>query len=201
MFLWSVPVALVGFLLALALKRYRCAAVRGRAAADMGDGFGMPRRESNERCLERAIGAIMSHANARSRSGIMQRSGTTLPTASAWGVIEVTRFARARGDAHIDEIARWHRLPTAVLDPTFDRLVGDGMIDRTDGILTLTQAGESEVSTLIAALRAWLREQLADWGAEPDDGEINRALDRIARRMLGDDADAERPALAMASGA
>jgi len=198
-FLWSVPVALVGFLLALALKEVPLRSSARASAADMGDGFGMPRRESNERCLERAIGAIMTTRVRDHAPRIIERSGTTLPTASAWGVIEITRFARARGDAHIDEIARWHRLPTAVLDPTFDRLVADGMIHRTDGILALTPAGESEVSTLIAALRARLREQLADWGAQPDDGEINRVLDRIARRMLGDEADAERPALAAAA--
>ena len=200
-FLWSVPVALVGFLLALALKEVPLRSSARASAADIGDGFGMPRKESNERCLERAIGAIMSGRARDDAPRILERSGTTLPTASAWGVVEITRFARARGDAHIDEIARWHRLPTAVLDPTFDRLVADGMIHRTDGILALTPAGEAEVSTLIAALRAWLREQLVDWGIEPADGEISRALDRIARRMLADEADAERPALVGATSA
>ncbi len=107
-------------------------------------------------------------------------------------MIEVTRFARARGDAHIDEIARWHRLPASVLDPTFDRLADGGMIRRENGVLTLTAAGETEVSRLTGALRAWLRQQLADWEQEADEEQIGRALDRIARRMLGDEADSER---------
>ncbi len=111
---------------------------------------------------------------------------------NSWGVIEVTRFARARGDAHIDEIARWHRLPASVLDPTFDRLADGGMIRRENGVLTLTAAGETEVSRLTGALRAWLRQQLADWEQEADEEQIGRALDRIARRMLGDEADSER---------
>ena len=200
-FLWSVPVAVVGFLLALALKEVPLRGSARAQASDLGEGFGMPTQESPERCLERAIGAVMSSRIRDNIGAIMAASGTQLQSASAWGVVEITRFARARGDAHIQDIARWHRLPTSVLDPTFDRLAAEGMIERSDGILTLTAGGQVEVSHLIAALRDWLREELSDWGPSPDDDEINRALDRIARRMLGDEADTELPALGAASSA
>jgi len=115
-FLWSVPVAILGFLLALTLKAVPLRGSARASAADLGDGFGMPTQASSERCLERA------------------------------------------------------------------------MIRREDGVLTLTAAGETEISRLTGALRAWLRQQLADWEQEADEEQIGRALDRIARRMLGGEA-------------
>jgi MFS family permease len=191
-FLWAVPIALGGLLLALALKEVPLRGSSRATASDVGDGFAMPPEQRPERCLERAIGKIMLTGLRDQVPVILSASGTALSTASAWGVIEIMRFARVRGQARIDEIARWHRLPSAVLDPTFDRLVTEGMARRDDRTLTLTAAGETEVSRLTSAIRAWLREQLADWGQGPDEDEIGRALDRIARRMLSDEADSAR---------
>ena len=81
----------------------------------------MPGEQSPERCLERAIGAILSRRLPGQVPALLAASGTALSTAGAWGVIEIMRFARVRGRASVDEIARWHRLPAAVLDPTFDQ--------------------------------------------------------------------------------
>lgn len=198
-FLWAVPVALVGFLLALALKEVPLRDSAKASAGDLGDGFGMPTEESSERCLERAIAAILRERGRAQASRILQRSGTTLSTAAAWGVIEIMRFARVHGDAKIEEIARWHRLPAAVLEPTFGQLASQGMIVRANGSLTLTPAGQTEVGQLTRAMRAWLVEQLADWNQSPDDQQIARALDRIARRMLDDDGDGRPPQLAAAA--
>jgi EmrB/QacA subfamily drug resistance transporter len=194
-FLWSVPVALVGFALALALREVPLRGISKATAGDLGEGFGMPGEQSPERCLERAIGAILSRRLPGQVPALLAASGTALSTAGAWGVIEIMRFARVRGRASVEEIARWHRLPAAVLDPTFDQLIAERMAHRTDGVLVLTAAGEAEVSRLSAAIRAWLRDQLADWEQGPDEEQIGRALDRIARRMLSDESGATHPAL------
>jgi hypothetical protein len=194
-FLWSVPVALVGFALALALREVPLRGMSKATASDLGEGFGMPGEQSPERCLERAIGAILSRRLPGQVPAVLAASGTALSTAGAWGVIEIMRFARVRGRASVEEIARWHRLPAAVLDPTFDQLIAERMANRADGVLVLTAAGEAEVSRLSAAIRAWLRDQLADWEKGPDEEQIGRALDRIARRMLSDGSGAMHPAL------
>ncbi len=102
-------------------------------------------------------------------------------------MIQILRFAYVRGGADIDEIARWYRLPAAVLEPTFEQLAGQGMAARSNGSLTLTPAGQTEARLLIKAMRAWLVEQLADWKLNPDNEQIDRALDHVARRMLNDD--------------
>ena len=62
-----------------------------------------------------------------------------------------------------------------------------GMAARSNGSLTLTPAGRTEAKLLTQAIRAWLVEQLADWKLNPDNEQVNRALDHIARRMLNDD--------------
>jgi EmrB/QacA subfamily drug resistance transporter len=186
-FLWAVPVALAGFLLALALKEVPLRDSAKASAGDLGDGFGMPAQQSSEQCLERAIAAILRERGREQAPRILDRSGTSLTTAVAWGVIQIMRFAHVRGGADIDEIARWYRLPAAVLEPTFEQLASQGMAARSNGSLTLTPAGQTEGERLANALRAWLVEQLADWELNPDDGQINRALDHIARRMLNDD--------------
>jgi hypothetical protein len=111
------------------------------------------------------------------------------------------RFAHVRGSADIEEIARWYRLPAAVLEPTFEQLASQGMVARSSGSLTLTPAGRTQGEQLVRALRAWLVEQLADWEMNPADEQINRALDHIARRMLNDDeTDSRPPRLAAATG-
>ncbi len=74
----------------------------------------MPTQASSERCLERAIGAIITSLGRDHAPRIIESAGSELSVATAWGVIEITRFAHVRGDAYIDGIARWHRLPAAV---------------------------------------------------------------------------------------
>lgn len=186
-FLWAIPVALVGFVLALTLKEVPLRGSARASAGDVGDGFGMPAEQSSEQCLERAIAAILRERGREHAPRILARSGSSLSTAVAWGVIQILRFAHVRGDADIEDIARWYRLPAAVLEPTFEQLASMGMAARSNGSLTLTPAGRTEAKLLIQAIRAWLVEQLADWKLSPDNEQVNQALDHIARRMLGDD--------------
>lgn len=191
-FLWAAPVALAGFLLALALKEVPLRGSARASSGDLGDGFGMPTQESSEQRLERTIAAILRARGRERAASVVQRSGTTLPPAAAWGVIEIMRFDRVRGRADINEIARWHKLPAAVLEPTFGQLATQGMISRSNGSLTITPTGQAEVNRLTTAMRAWLVEQLADWEQPPDDRQIGQALERIARRMLADDDETDR---------
>jgi hypothetical protein len=57
-FLWAVPVALVGFAVALFLREVPLRDI-GNNAADMGDGFAMPTTQSPEEMLETAIGRLL----------------------------------------------------------------------------------------------------------------------------------------------
>ena len=189
-FLWAVPVAAVGFLLSLLLEEVPLRGSARASAGDLGEAFQMPTQESSERRLERAIAAIWRSRGRAEMPSVIERSGTTLGRAGAWGVIEVTVLTRHRGQADIEDIAWRHRLPSAVLEPTFQDLAEQGMITRSDGVLSLTAAGRSEVELLTGAIRSWLAEQLADWELGPAVEEIGTAMRRIAERMLDHDDEA-----------
>ncbi|HEY2656594.1 MAG TPA: MDR family MFS transporter [Solirubrobacteraceae bacterium] len=195
-FLWATPVAVLGFALALTLKEVPLRGSSRATAQDLGDGFGMATDQSANERLQRAIAAIIRTRARHQLPQVLDASGTTLATAGRWGVLQVARYQAVLGHAEIDRIALHHRLPGAVLEPTFDGLAADGMIIRTNGTLTLTDAGQAEVDGLAATLRAWLTEQLADWGQDPDEQQLTEALRRIARRILSDESDQPSPDLA-----
>jgi hypothetical protein len=199
-FLWATPVALVGFVLALTLKEVPLRGSSRASAPDLGDGFGMATDQNAEERLQRAIAAIIRTRARDQLKQLLDASGTTLGTAGRWGVLQVARYQAVIGHAEIDRIANYHRLPAAVLEPTFGQLAAVGMITRANGTLTLTAEGQAEAEGLAATLRAWLTEQLADWDQEPDEQQLTEALRRIARRILTDESDqpstAARPAVA-----
>jgi EmrB/QacA subfamily drug resistance transporter len=202
-FLWATPVAVIGFALALTLKEVPLRGSSRATAPDLGDGFGMAADQNADERLQRAIAAIIRTRARNQLPLLLDASGTTLGTAGRWGVLQVARYQAVIGHAEIDRIADYHRLPAAVLEPTFDQLAADGMITRTNGTLTLTAAGQGEAEGLAATLRAWLTEQLADWGQDPDEQQLTEALRRIARRILADESDRPstdaRPRVAAAS--
>ena len=193
-YLWAVPVAVIGFLVALFLKEVPLRGTAQASAGDMGDGFGMPTQETSEQRLERAIAGVIRSRGREQVPQMIRRSGTTLGPAGSWGVVQVTRHTGATGHAEIEQIAAHHRLPAAVLEPTFEQLAGQGMVLRSNGTLTLTPRGQAEVELVLAALRHWLSEQLADWEHPPEEAEIGQAMTRISRRMLEHDED-HRPQL------
>ncbi len=51
-----------------------------------------------------------------------------------------------------------------------------------DGEVRLTQRGQDEMDKVVTALRAWLAEELADWGA--DDALLSEALGDLATRFV-----------------
>jgi hypothetical protein len=102
-------------------------------------------------------------------------------------VVEIIRYRQAFGHADLSEMARRHHLPSAVLEPTFAELGGQGMVTRSADTLDLTAAGESEVERVVGSFRAWLVDQLADWDwdpTHPPEQEIGAALQDISRRLL-----------------
>ena len=197
-FLWAIPVALAGFLLALALKEVPLRGTAKASAGDLGDGFGMPTEQSSDKRLERAIAAILRE-RGREHAPASSTVRDDARTAGSWGVIQIMRFAYVRG-------RRGHRADRALV-PAPRRRAGtnvraarrQGMVARSNGSLTLTAAGQAEAEGLAATLRAWLVEQLADWEMNPDDEQIDRALDHIARRMLTDESDSPAPTVGLSS--
>ncbi|HEY3773897.1 MAG TPA: MDR family MFS transporter [Solirubrobacteraceae bacterium] len=183
-FIWAVPVAAIGFAVALALREVPLRGTAKASASDIGDGFAMPTQESSQDRLERAIARILRTRGREVLPAVIAQSGTPLTPAGSWGVVEIIRYQQAFGHADISDMARRHHLPAVVLEPTFSQLTEQRMITRNGNALEFTDAGEHEVARVLAAFRGWLGEQLSDWEYGPDSAEIGAALSDISRKLL-----------------
>ena len=202
-YLWAVPVAAIGFVVALVLKEVPLRGTSQASANDIGDGFAMPTQESSQQRLERAIAGVIRSRGREELPEVLAQTGTPLSAAGAWGVVEVARYTQALHRADIREMARHHQLPAAVLEPTFVELAGQGMVTRTADQLALTDRGEQEIDRVVGSFRHWLTEQLADWDTDPAhplEPQIGAALSDISRRML-QHAEHRPPALTAVAGA
>jgi len=187
-FLYSIPIALVAFALSWFLREVplRAAAASAASPAGLGEGIAAapPGRSSVDE-VERSL-ARLGSADLRRRGyeRLTAMAGLDLPAGSSW---ILTRLAK-QGAVAGQELARQANVTAAYGKPYVDRLVAEGMVVRADGTLTLTDAGHAAAERLFAARRQGLRELLADWS--PDEyAELGELLTRLARAMLGEDAD------------
>ncbi|HTR68874.1 MAG TPA: MDR family MFS transporter [Mycobacteriales bacterium] len=191
-FRWAIPVALVGFALALVLKEVPLRDTERAAASDLGEKFAMPTQQTSQERLERAISWILRRDPATSLRTVLERSGTTVTDAELWGLAAVFVRARTRGGVtSIADIAIGHRLPPTVIAPFYHQLAGDLLVVIHGEEVSLTPAGQDQVDLFIAALKQWLVEQLSGWETPLDAADVSAALDRIATRFVRDE-DARR---------
>jgi hypothetical protein len=181
-FLLAVPVPLVAFVLAFFLKEVPLRGTARSTAGDVGDGFGMPEGADAKQQLQIAVARLLQRKGRTDLPLVRERSGATLGPADGWAVGQVYLRARLGRPATIDEISRRYQLPPAVLEPAFADATSRGYLSETDGGLQLTERGQDEIDKLNTAMRAWLAEELSDWGA--DDAQLAAALGDLATRFV-----------------
>ncbi|WP_272261637.1 MDR family MFS transporter [Streptomyces xanthophaeus] len=188
-FLWTVPVAVVGFVVALFLKQVKLRDSARTGSTDMGDGFASPATASGDsaKLLELAVGKLVRNMGPETARGIVAASDTRLDIAGAWAVMQVELLTRTVGHASLGVIASRRSLPPEVLLPVFDRMVDEGYLTRADAFLTLTVAGEREAATISQAWAQWLGDQLEKDRGRPRSAELRVAADAIAKRLLAED--------------
>ncbi|MFE2291799.1 MDR family MFS transporter [Streptomyces sp. NPDC059452] len=186
-FLWTVPVALIGFVVALFLKEVKLRDSARLASTDMGDGFAQPGSGDSEKLLEISVAAILHGAGPDTARRIVRESDTRLDLAGAWAVMQVDLFTRLVGHAGLRLIAARHRLPPEVLVPVFDRMIEEGYLTGDGRLFSHTAAGRREATVISDAWGRWLNERLAEDGARPDDAQLRIAVDMIAKRLLAED--------------
>jgi EmrB/QacA subfamily drug resistance transporter len=185
-FLWAVPVALVGFVLALFLREVPLREI-GRNAADLGDGFAMPTTQSSEDMLETAIGRLLRGEPGMRLRSIAMRPDCQLDVAELWALLRINRSQQAFGIARITDIGGQLGIPYEVLEPTFDRLVRGGFAQREVDRLWLTPPGMRQVDFVSTLLQEWIVDKLArspNFQGRPDRAQVEAALNRIARRIV-----------------
>jgi EmrB/QacA subfamily drug resistance transporter len=185
-FLWAVPVALVGLVLALFLPEVPLREI-GNAAADLGDGFAMPTAQSPEEMLETAIGRLLRGEPGMRLRSIAMRPDCPLDVAELWALLRINRYQRAFGRARITDIGDQLGIPYEVLEPTFDRLVRRGYAQRDMDRLSLTPSGARQVDFITTLIREWIVDKLSrspNFQGRPDRAQVQTALDRIAHRIV-----------------
>lgn len=157
-------------------------------ATDLGEGFGAPESDDRVAQLERAIAAVMRHAQREPgfADQIFANAGTALTRGQAWTLHQVFMRERAEVPPTVRAVARAHHLPPEVLEPAFDGVVAAGFATRDGGQVHLTPNGRSQLGLLHSAWRRWLDTQLDDWSVTDaaDRARLDQALDNIARRLV-----------------
>ncbi|MEU6841055.1 MDR family MFS transporter [Streptomyces sp. NPDC046716] len=186
-FLWTVPVAVVGFVVALFLKQVQLRDTARMGSTDMGEGFAQPSTGDPAHLLERAVGNIVKSSNLETARRILDASDSRLDIAGSWAVMQVEFYTRMVGHASLGMIAARRRVPPEVLVPVFQRMVDEGYLTRTGSYFSHTAAGQREADVLNRAWGEWLSKQVeADLGRPPGE-DLRAAVDSIAKRLLAED--------------
>ncbi|MER5359284.1 MDR family MFS transporter [Streptomyces sp. NPDC002785] len=186
-FLWTVPVAVLGFVVALFLKQMKLRDTARVGSTDMGEGFAQPSDGDSAKVLAFTVAKILRGAGPDTARRIVAESDTRLDMAGAWAVMQVELFTRMVGHAGLKLIAARHRVPPEVLVPVFDRMIEEGYLTGDGHLFTHTTAGSREAAAINDAWARWLNERLDEHGTRPDDRQLRAAVDVIAKRLLTED--------------
>ncbi|TQF01163.1 MFS transporter [Kitasatospora acidiphila] len=186
-FLWTVPVAGLGFVVALFLKQVKLRDSARAGSTDMGEGFAQPIGSDAMQHLEYSVCRIIRQADLDTARRVIAGSGTRLDLAGAWAVMEVEQLIRVVGHARLGLIAARRRVPPEVLEPVFIRMVDEGYLTRQQDFLDHTEAGRTEAEVLDRAWADWLNAQLEADAGRPRSAELRAAADSIAKRLLAED--------------
>ncbi|MEV3860343.1 MDR family MFS transporter [Streptomyces sp. NPDC050095] len=186
-FLWTVPVAAIGFLVALFLKQVQLRDSARMGSSDMGEGFAQPTTGDPAHLLERAVGKLVKQTDLDTARRILDASDSRLDIAGAWAVMQVEFFTRMVGHASLGMIAARRRIPPEVLVPVFQRMVDEGYLSRTGSYFSHTEAGRREAGVLNHAWGDWLSKRVEEDLGRPPGKELRAAVDSIAKRLLAED--------------
>ncbi|MBO1414718.1 DHA2 family efflux MFS transporter permease subunit [Streptomyces sp. FH025] len=186
-YLWTIPVALLGFVVALLLKQVPLRDTTRAGSTDMGEGFAQPTTSDSDPHLEYAVCQLVRGVDLDTVRTIVDDADTRVDLAGAWALTEVARHTKAVGHASLDLIAARKRLPPEVLEPVFDRMTAEGYLTRDGDRLTPTDAGAHEVRALGHAWSDWLNARLDADAGRPRSPQLRAAADAIAWRLLVED--------------
>ncbi|NUS26358.1 MAG: MFS transporter [Streptomyces sp.] len=186
-FLWTVPVAALGFVVALFLKQVQLRDSARAGSTDMGEGFGQPSGANSQRVLEAAVGKIIGGTDLNTARRIMADSDTRLDIAGAWAVMQVELFTRLVGHSSLGLIAARRHMPPEVLLPVFDRMVDEGYLSRAGSLFSHTEAGAREARVIGQAWATWLEERVQQDIGRPAGTDLRAAVDTISKRLLVED--------------
>jgi DNA-binding MarR family transcriptional regulator len=194
-FIYVAPIAAAAFVVSWFLREVPLRQTAG--AADLGEGLGaVPAERSSIDEIERALLRLVDgDMRKRGYQKLAEQAGLELPAGSCW---VLARLAR-NGDVRGADLAHEAGVTLQAGRPYVDKLTERGLVQRLDGVLTLTPAGTAAADRLSAALHDGLERLLADWSPEQH-ADLARMLDRLSHALLGEDADRRVLATSLPSG-
>ncbi|TCC50965.1 DHA2 family efflux MFS transporter permease subunit [Kribbella capetownensis] len=182
-FLWAVPVAALGFVVALLLKEVPLRDSARMAVRDVGENFAAPASFDSEHELQKLTALVIQHHRRSPAPEVLAQSGIPLSVAQAWMIMRVFRGGAESGSATLAEITGDLRVPPGVFEPLATQLVADGYLSETLGHYRFTTLGLEMFQRFVGAFRVWILDRLADW--DPDNTEaFSDAVDRLAALMI-----------------
>jgi EmrB/QacA subfamily drug resistance transporter len=187
-FLFVVPVALAGLVLAVFLPQVAMRGTAQEAVKGAGQGFAAPGDPTSDSHLETVIGRIMRQRPDAGQEVLARAHvGADIPT--VWGLLGVDLRRRVIDvPTRQQDVEDRLGVPHGVLTSFYDDIVADGYLRRSGEALQVTDQGRALVDQVLAAWRDWLLEQLHDWLPDEDETELaaraRTAVERIARRAL-----------------
>ncbi|MCM3886480.1 MDR family MFS transporter [Frankia sp. R82] len=186
-FLWAVPIAVAGLLVAFLLPQVALRGTARTAVRGTGEGFAMPASRTSDAELETQIAALLRRRDRTINREIITRSGIGVDIPTLWALLGVhlrdRLLAQQTRPADIEDS---HRLPHGVLRSFYDEVVAGGHLARDGERLYLTDRGHTVVTTLGNTWTDWLLDQLADNDTDRVqlDPRIRPVLARISRRLM-----------------
>ncbi|MGW2052105.1 DHA2 family efflux MFS transporter permease subunit [Streptomyces sp. NPDC001858] len=185
-FRWTVPVAVVGFVVALFLRQVRLRDSAQSASTDLTGGLG-EQTGSSRQLLEQALASILPRRGMDIAREALTDSGSRLDMGRAWILLQTDMHTHLLGHAEPTLIADRRQIPVEILTPVYHRLVEEGYLRRQADLYTLTGQGRSEADTIRDSWRQRVAALVEDDLGRPSCPELQEALDSIARRLLTED--------------
>ena len=161
-YLVAAGIGVAAFLLSLFLREVPLRTAN--RAAEPGEAAGLPTFRSSADEIERMVTRLSSKENIWERYGrAIDRANLDISVPHAYGLFRLHQA----GPVTEEEICRRNKLGLDVVRPKVDALISAGRVQKgTDGLLTLTPAGEDVVARLTEARRSLLNEKLEGWSED-----------------------------------
>ena len=184
-FLCAVPIAVVGFVVALFLKEVPLREMDAVSSSDLGEAFGMPCTETPDQILEVAVGRMFRDSPEVRLRSLAGRPGCHLDVTHLWALIQIYRQNQVFGSATTVRDRQASASAVRAVESDVRRPGGSRLRAaprRPAGRLWLTQAGVKEVDGASSAIAAKIVDKFAcspTFEGRPDREQVEAALERI----------------------
>ncbi|MEW1862354.1 MFS transporter [Streptomyces sp. NBC_00669] len=188
-FLWAVPVALLGFVLAWLLREQP---LRGSVTApDANETFGTnPVERSSLDEIARCLSVLGNRETKRDLYiRVTDKAGADIHPATSWLLLRIAH----QGEADPVELAEHATVPSAMIERSAVEAETRGFAVRDGNPLRLTESGKAMAARLGEARRNVLADLLGDWDPSRH-SELAALLTKLSGELCGGDHDRpERP--------